>query len=163
MRVQLSCALLIGGVAAAGAQTAAVDSIFGFPSGVIACRPVVPPVTDPAAYVFEFLNADSPESQQQRTIAEFDSAGKPLQLVTSLLNPDSTRPIIKMLVVNFPPPTKGEFTVIRVDPHRASTGRAGLAPSDTAGLPITTLNAGQMESARRLAGWFWDHRCNRQQ
>jgi hypothetical protein len=136
-----------------------VDSVFGFPSGVIACRPVVPPATDPAAYVFEFLNADNPESQQQRTIAEFDSAGQPLQLVTSLLNRISTPPMIKMLVVNFPPPTKGEFTVILVDPHRASTGDRGSAPPDTVGLPITALNAGQMESARRLATWFWDHRC----
>jgi hypothetical protein len=149
--------------ASAQGQTAPIDSVFAFPSGVIACRPVVPPVTDPAAYVFEFLSADDPESQQQRTIAEFDSAGKPLQLVTSLLNPVSTPPIIRLLVVNFPPPTKGEFTVIRVDMHRASAGGRASAPPDTVAPPGTALNADQMESARRLAGWFWDHRCNRQQ
>jgi hypothetical protein len=163
MRFQLYCGSLIAAVATAQGQTAAVDSVFGFPSGVIACRPVVPPATDPAAYVFEFLNADNPESQQQRTVAEFDSAGKPLQLVTSLLSPDSTAPIIKMLVVNFPPPTKGEFTVIRVDMQRASAGGRGSAPPDTVAPPGTALNAGQMESARRLAGWFWDHRCKGRQ
>jgi hypothetical protein len=62
MRFQLYCGLLIAAVAIAEGQTAAVDSLFPLSSGLIVCRPVVPPATDPAAYVFEFLIGDNPEA-----------------------------------------------------------------------------------------------------
>jgi hypothetical protein len=150
--------LLIAAASAAQGQTTAVDDVFGFPSSsVIACRPVVPPSTDPAAYVFQFLNGEDPETQRM-TLVEFDSAGKPLQLVTWLPNPNSTPPHLQVLVVNFPPPTKGVLTVAAV-PDDGTTGAPGSAARDTVPPRGTDLTPAQMESARRLAGSFWDHRC----
>jgi hypothetical protein len=157
MRFQLYCALLIAAVATAEGQTAAVDSSFAFPSGPIVCRPVVPPATDPAAYVFEFLTGDNPEAQQW-AIAEFDSAGKPLLLVTWLPSPTSTPPILKLLVVNFLPPMKGELTLITGRPD-TTAGVPGSPHGDGTPSPGMPLTSSQIEMARLLATRFWEHRC----
>ena len=157
MRFLLYCVLLIAAVSTAEGQTAAIDSFVPSPKGPIVCRSKVPPATDPAAYVFEFLNGDDLEFQQW-TIAEFDSAGRPLQLVTWLPNPTSTPPILKMLVVNFPAPTRGELHVIPAVRPDSAGGAVGSPPLDPT-QPGMVLTPGQIESARRVAKWFWDHRC----
>jgi hypothetical protein len=157
MRFQLYWGLLVAAVSTAEGQAAAVDSSFAFPSGPIVCRPVVPPATDPAAYVFEFLTGDNPEAQKS-AIAEYDSAGKPLQLVTWLPNPTSTPPILKLLVVNFLPPIKGELTVITGRPD-TTAGVPASPHGDGTASPGLALTSSQIEIARRLATWYWDHRC----
>ena len=158
MRFRLYSLLLTAAVATAQGQTAAVDSTFAVPpSGPIACRSVVPPETDPAAYVFEFLNGNDPGTQQW-TLAEFDSAGKPLQLVTSRPNAASTPATLNILVVNFAAPTKGERVVILAG-RDTSVAAPNTPLRDKPGPSALVLTNGEIESARRLATWFWDHRC----
>lgn len=148
------CALRLGFAPLARAQ-------FALPSGPpsaepMMCRPVPVKPEDSAAFVFEYLEGDS--ARQRLTLVAFDSVGGPLHLMmssTSTTIGDSLR--VDLYGVQFFPTQQGGRLVISRTPEDSKSPiKGGTENGQTSEQSLTQA---QITDAKKLAEWFWSHRC----
>ena len=144
----------------AGGQTVRTVDPFAPVTGAILCHAAPFSSDDSAAFVFEFIQADS-LGGTRRVRAGYDADGAPLYSSIAVMENSSDRgaPRALVFVVRLVP--KGIGTRILVVGDRIDSTAALTAADSAAGLPrgARLLTPEELEQARVLSVWLWQRRC----
>lgn len=140
--------------------------------GPMACRsfPVTP--ADSAAIVLDIAD-DGPGQRGRESVAAYDSLGTPLYiLVTASEGTPAALTRMHIVAMRFMPVSSGARITVASDGTIVADTTAGARDAEPGSVPLPRSGGGLPPGAklladsetvqvRRLAGWFWDHRCGR--